>query len=514
MEALAHLLGGVGLFLLGMRGLSGHLAALAGPRLRAMMAHGTRGPFEAAALGLAMGCLTQSSQAVTCIIASMRGAGLIGARRALPMLAWANVGTAGLVLLATFDLFLTALWLIGLVGLAGSVTRRGEGRWGPLLGALGGLALMLLGLGLLKLGAPPLRDAPLLREVLALSEGLWLPAFLLGALATLALQSSSTVAILVLTFQAAGLLSHDQAVAAIYGASLGSGLAVWLMAREMEGSARQPALYQAMLRGLGALLFLGLLALERGLDVPLVVALAERLADAPDLQAALLFLILQTSQAVLAAPFNRPMEPWLARLAPARAREERARPRFIYPQAVADPPSALVLAEAEQTRLLERLPGLLDPVRAEGAGTLGEAQGGAVLEERISQFLVALLRRELAPEALREAMRLRERLGLIITLRETLSEFVAALAEVTPLPPALAAMVEGLHLLMEEVQAMRDAEAAAWVARIAADRGEMMHRLRSGAAGTADESLFLLTGLFERAVWLARRLALLEAERV
>jgi hypothetical protein len=198
----------------------------------------------------------------------------------------------------------------------------------------------------------------------------------------------------------------------------------------------------------------------------------------------------------------------------ASAREERARPRFIYPQAVADPPSALVLAEAEQTRLLERLPGLLDPVRAEGAGTLGEAQGGAVLEERISQFLVALLRRELAPEALREAMRLRERLGLIITLRETLSEFVAALAEVTPLPPALAAMVEGLHLLMEEVQAMRDAEAAAWVARIAADRGEMMHRLRSGAAGTADESLFLLTGLFERAVWLARRLALLEAERV
>lgn len=48
MEALAQVFGGLGLFLLGVKGLSGSLAALAGPRIRAMMALGNRGPVQAA----------------------------------------------------------------------------------------------------------------------------------------------------------------------------------------------------------------------------------------------------------------------------------------------------------------------------------------------------------------------------------------------------------------------------------------------------------------------------------
>lgn len=512
MEALAHLFGGLGLFLLGMKGLSGSLAALAGPRLRGMMAQGTRGPWQAAGLGLAMGMLTQSSHAVTVIIASMRSAGLIGPRPALPMLAWANVGTAGLVLLATFDLFLAALWLLGLVGLASYAGRRAEPRWRPFLTGLG---LMLLGLGLLKMGAPALREAPLLREFLAHTEGLWLPAFLLGALAALVSHSSSTVAILLITFKAAGLLSYDQAVAGIYGASLGSGLAIWLVARQMEGSARQSALYQALLRGSGALFFLALLEVERLLGLPLVVALAERIAAPLDTQLAVIFLLLQAGQAMLAAPLNRPMERWLSWLAPPSPREALARPRFIYPKALEDAPSALVLAEAEQGRLLERMPGLLDRVRPDSCGGAGQdAAASAALEAQISQFLAALLRREPAPQALREAVRLRERLGLLVSLRETLADFVAAQGGGAPTPEAVTAMTEALHLLMEELRDMRDAEAAGWIVEIAADRGEMMARLRRAAAGAPSERIFLLTGLFERAVWLARRLALLEAERV
>lgn len=515
MEAMAHLLGGLGLFLLGMKGLSGQLALLAGPRLRAVLARGTANSWQAAALGLAMGLLTQSSQAVTVIIASMRSAGLIAARPALPMLAWANLGTAALVLLATFDLFLAALWLLGLVGLASFTGRRAEARWRPFLLGLG---LMLLGLGLLKMGAPSLREAPLLREVLALAEGLWLPAFLLGVVAALASHSSSTVAVVLITFKAAGLLSFDQAIAGIYGASLGSGLAIWLLAGQMQGSARQVVLYQALLRGGGALLFLALLELERASGLPLVTALAAWLATPMDTQLAVIFLMLQLGQAVLAAPLNRPMERWLARLAPPSAGEALARPRYISPAALEDAPSALTLAEAEQARLLERLPGLLDPVRPEAGAGPGpdrlDPEASAALEAEIHQFLTALLRREPAPAALREAVRLRERLGLLASLRETLVDFVAAQSGTAPTPGPISAMGEALHLLMEELREMQGAEAARWIIGMTADRGEMMAGLRRAAAGAPSERIFLLTGLFERAVWLARRLALLEAERV
>ncbi|MFN3450183.1 MAG: hypothetical protein ACK44F_15910 [Roseococcus sp.] len=41
----------------------------------------------------------------------------------------------------------------------------------------------------------------------------------------------------------------------------------------------------------------------------------------------------------------------------------------------------------------------------------------------------------------------------------------------------------------------------------------MLQRLRRALAGLAREEAFRLTGVFERAVWLIRRLALLEGER-
>ena len=142
MEMLAGLLGGLGLFFLGVKGMSGQLLAMAGGRVRAAMAHGTSTPFHAALFGLLLGCVTQSSNAVTFISASMRAAGMIALRRLLPLLAWANVGTAGLVLVATWDLRIGALWLLGVVGCATYFGLDAGGRLRPLLAALAGLGLM------------------------------------------------------------------------------------------------------------------------------------------------------------------------------------------------------------------------------------------------------------------------------------------------------------------------------------------------------------------------------------
>lgn len=111
-------------------------------------------------------------------------------------------------------------------------------------------------------------------------------------------------------------------------------------------------------------------------------------------------------------------------------------------------------------------------------------------------------------------MRLQARLGLAMALRETLGEFVATVGAAQALPGAVSAMIEALHLLMEELHELHDAQGALWIGEIAGDRGEMMQRLRRQFAGAPDERLFALTGLFERAVWMARRLALLELERV
>lgn len=516
MQFLAALFGGLGLFFLGIRGLSGQLAALAGNRFRAEMARSTGSPWQAAGLGLLLGGVTQSSNAVTFITASMRSAELIAPRRALPLLAWANVGTAALVLLATFDLRAAALWLLGVTGFAIYFFQEGGGRWRPVLAALSSLGLMLLGLGLIKAGSAEMQDLPMVRDILTFAGAAWLPAFVIGVLVTMVAQSSSTVSILAITFQAGGLLTFDQAVATIYGASLGSGVSVWLLASGLEGTARQPVIFQAMLRAFGAFLFLLLLVLEQMLNVPLVIAAVGQVAARPATQLALVFLALQLGVALLVAPLHRPLEGWLARLAPPSAREMEARPRYLYPQALDDAPSALLLVSAEQKRLANRLPLQLDPVREESEGSVAHDEASAALEGDIARFLSNLLARELSADSLRDALRLQARLGLLLALRETLGEYVAvavALPDATVIRP-LSAMTEALHLLLEELREMEDAAAASWLVDLAADRGEMMQRLRRRAAGAADENLFLLSGLFERAVWLVRRLALLELDSV
>lgn len=235
----AGLLGGLGLFFLGIKALSGAMAAATGPRMRAALQRRTESPWHAAALGL-LGAATQSSNAVTFIAASLRSAGSIAPRRTLPVVAWSNAGTAGLVLLATFDLRAAALWLLGMAGRLRYFAADGSGRRRGALEAATALGLLLLGLALLKAGAAPLRDAPLVREAILFAADARLPAFLAGVAVTLVAQSSSTIAILTVALNGAGLLEFGQAAMAIFGASLGSGLAVRLMAGGLSGRHASP----------------------------------------------------------------------------------------------------------------------------------------------------------------------------------------------------------------------------------------------------------------------------------
>lgn len=513
MELLAGLFGGLGLFFLGVKGMSGQLVAMAGGRMRAAILHGTSSPLHAALLGLVMGGVAQSSNAITFIVASMRAAGMIAARRVLPLLAWANVGTAGLVLVATLDTRIAALMLLGLAGFASYFGVDAGGRLRPLLAAIAGLGSMLLGLGLVKSAAAPLRDLEIVGAILYFAADTWLPHFLLGALITIIAQSSSTVSILAITLSSSGLLSFEQAAATVYGASLGSGLAVFLLAGGIDGTARQPIIWQTIIRIAGSTIFLLLLWVERGFDIHLILWCVQQLPFESDTRLAFIFFLLQVVTALLVAPFTRPIERMLERAAPASEDETQSRPRYLYPQALEDAPSALQLVAAEQRVLTGRLPHLLDPVRDDSDGSINVSTVAmAALEVEIGRFTTDLLARAMPSDSLQEAIRLQARLGLITALRETLADYVSTvqeLADSTPVGP-VAAMSEALHLLLEELRQIDNDSTGEWLAELASDRGEMMQQLRRQAAAAGQERFVVLTGLFERAVWLIRRLALLE----
>ncbi len=531
MELIATLLGGLGLFLVGIKALGANLQLLAGRRVRAAVARATRGPMSSAVTGTLLGGLTQSSNAVTFIVTSLVQAGVLTLRAAMPIVAFANVGTAGLVMLATVDIRLAVLWLVGVVGFMSAFNLDGGGQFRPALSAMMGLGLLFLGLDLMKAGASPLREMPLLQEILSATGTAFLPPLLVGAAVTLVAQSSSTVTILALTLHGAGLIGFEQTVLAVYGASLGSGLAVLLVSTPLAGSARRLALFQALVKAAGAALFLVFFVLEQVLGIPLVLAATRLLAEDAPHRVGWVFLSLQLASALVVWPFGDRLERLLSPLAPETQGEALSRPRYLYDRALEDPSSALELVEREQLRLTAGLPLLLDSVREEGAERAVPRRelivAHAQVERRISAFLAEVRMRGAGRELLDRAVAQEARLGGLETLRETLGEFgdsleaAARLPDAAALRPTLTRLAEALHLILLQLADLAESgapEEGAVLRELTSDRSDMMDGLRRRMARAepelphaAQELLFRTTAQFERAVWLVRRQALLLA---
>ncbi len=519
-EAAAALFGGLGLFFIGIRELSVHLQQLAGPRMRALMARAAGGPLRAAATGTAIGVVTQSSNAATFVTTSLLTAGLLPLGAALTAVAWSNVGPAVFVTLTTIDVRLGALWLIGVIGFANLLGAGSMPRLKPLLAAALSVAFALLGLAIVKSAGAVLDgiDPGLLTEGV-LGRARVMP-FLVGLVVAVVVQSSSTPTILAIKLAEAGLLEFDQLALGVYGASLGSGLGLLVAGRGLTGTARQVVLFQALFKSLGALLFLLLFAIERWGGVPLVLRLSDMLGHDRAGSIAVLFLLVQLGGCAALLPFGRALAGLVARWSPATRAEEMGRPRFLFRRAVDDPLSALDLVVRENERLQARLPSLLDPVR-DGAPPGGPSRdavmaGSAALEAEIARFLSGLLGRGAVPEAVARAVQLESRLDDLRTLRETLSGFGDVLLEVRDpgVHQVTRPLAESLHFLLQQVCDAAGPEDLALVQDLSADRGEMMEALRrqataagSGLAYAAQDQLFRATTLFERAVWLVRRLA-------
>jgi phosphate:Na+ symporter len=526
LDIVSSIIGGLGLFFLGVKGISASLNALSGRRMRAAMALATRGRLTASLMGLALGVLTQSSNAVTFIATSLYTAGMLPLARALPALAWANAGTAVLVLLAAVDIRLAVLWLLGAAGFATYFNWDAGGRLRPLLGAMTGFGLLFLGLATIKLGAAPLRDAPFMRDMLIYSGNALTPPFLVGAAVTLVAQSSSTVTILAMTLASLGLMGFDQTVMAVYGASFGSGVSVLLLSGNLSGSARQLALFQMLFKTVGTMVFLLLFVIERDTGLPLVLAATGALSHSLQHQMGWLFLLFQLGTALVLAPFDRPVLALLGRLSPPSEAEALGRPRFIAGTALEYPAIALDLVEREQAAFALWLPQVLDTVLAPVTDQLAAHRAtllaaSASIELAIDRFLTELLSRGCDRESMARAVLLQNRNVLLASLRETVGEFASTIepAGDAALQPTLLRLAEALHLLLLQLNdalARQDAEDLALLRLLSGDRSDMMDHLRrrivqaEPALGpSGHDLLFRATSLFGRGIWLIRRTALL-----
>jgi phosphate:Na+ symporter len=513
---------GLGLFFIGMRQIGSHLQQLSGGPLRRIIASTLSKPLVPALAGFISGALVQSTSAVTFIAAGLVGGRTITVRGALPLLAWANVGTSVLVLLAAVDVRLMVYYLLGLIGLAFFGGAEQSNRFRHLVLAALGLALLLLGLSLLKDSVRELQHNPWINEFLVFADSGEVVAMLVGFVIATAVQSSSIVTVLALPLAQEGLLDLGQVALMIYGASVGSGFAVLLLAQGLEGALRQLALCQAGLRGLAAAVMLPLLLIEQSTGLPLVLAAARSLAEGVAMQCGLIYLAFQLAVYGVTVIGGRWLATTVATLSPEQTHVSQARPAYLFDEAVNDPETALSLATLEYHRLVSVLPEFVEDLRpaeerAPGHLPLEERiTASSAVERQLTEFLGETQRINPDMAGLERLFRLRSQVLALQSIHESLAEFARQLSGVPEAerPPLARHMVEGLHLLLgvagESVGESGD-DAADMLRTLTEERGELMDRVRKellgGSQGLAGrQALLSATLLFERLLWLLRRL--------
>ncbi|MFA7232865.1 MAG: hypothetical protein WC076_02010 [Terrimicrobiaceae bacterium] len=142
MSPLNSLILGLGLFFLGLQLVGQNLRQLSGGGFRNPVKSATHTPFLATLLGLVAGALMQSAAAVTFILVSMVGSGLIQPSSARIVVVWCNVGLAALAFLAAVNIHPFVACLVGGAGISmGSVRAK---PWNTIAGALLGVGMILL----------------------------------------------------------------------------------------------------------------------------------------------------------------------------------------------------------------------------------------------------------------------------------------------------------------------------------------------------------------------------------
>ena len=234
MATIISILGGVGLFLLGMAVMTDGLKALAGSASRGVLAKAAATPVRGTIWGAIITLLVQSSSATTMTTIGLVSAGLLTFPQGLSLVFGANIGTTGtgwLVALLGVRISLAAAAL-PIVFVGALLKLVGRDRWAGAGSAIAGFALILVGLTTLQQGmsglAEQLNPADLPSVIGGAGVAWWsgtlgvLVLVLAGIVMTTVMQSSTAAIAVTLSALYAGAVGLDQAVALVIGQNIGT----------------------------------------------------------------------------------------------------------------------------------------------------------------------------------------------------------------------------------------------------------------------------------------------------
>ena len=253
-------IGGLGLFLLGMKQMSDGMQAVAGERLRKLIRAVTDNRLIACGVGASITGIVQSSSVTTVMVVGMVNAGLMTLKQAAGVIMGTNIGTTITAWLIALHLADYGLPILGISALIFLFSKNQKLQYTAMVFL--GLGMVFFGLELMKGGLKPLRSLPAFIHMMAAFEptsfsGL-IKCVITGALLTAIVQSSSATVAITITLASTGSITYPTAVALVLGENIGTTITAFLASLGTNTNAKRAAFAHILFNIIGVTIMIPL----------------------------------------------------------------------------------------------------------------------------------------------------------------------------------------------------------------------------------------------------------------
>ncbi|MBQ0000456.1 MAG: Na/Pi cotransporter family protein [Clostridiales bacterium] len=336
------LLGGLGLFLFGMKYMGEGLELAAGPKMKDLLEKLTRNRFLGFLLGALVTVVIQSSSATTVMVMGFINAEIMDLAQATGVIFGSNIGTTITSVLIALDVSGIAPVCIGLGALLMLYAKKKKKKY---LGqVILGFGLLFEGLHTMSGAMAPLKDfEPFQKFIMNANNPLL--GFILGALLCAIIQSSSAAVGVLQALAMQGCMPLGFACYIICGINVGSSTPPLLAALNAKNNAKRAAIIYLLFNVFGAILFIPLSMLT-----PLN-GIIESMIPSGMFQISVYHILFKVVTGVVLLPMVNLVVKWTYMMVPKQAHESAFRLEYIDPNMIGSPAVLQLQVQKEVGRM-------------------------------------------------------------------------------------------------------------------------------------------------------------------
>ena len=257
------LLGGLGLFLFGMKTMSDAIERTAGAKLRPILEKFTSNKFLGLIVGTVFTALVQSSSACTSMVVSFVDSGLMNLYQAVGVIMGANIGTTITSQLVSFNLeqFAPIFLAVGVI-MYMFIKKTKINRFGEIIVGFG---VLFLGISIMGDAVNPLKESAAVQHMFASLSNPIL-ALLIGWLVTAIIQSSSVTVSIIVVLASKGMFNQNLLICLyiILGCNMGACMTALLTSLSGKKDAKRAAMIHFLFNLTGSVIMFALLSIFGG----------------------------------------------------------------------------------------------------------------------------------------------------------------------------------------------------------------------------------------------------------